>query len=74
MVTAMGKSLPTINSTIDRLGMVDIVKQINAGKRNRIFEAPEVLSIFTNFERSLASPLDDTVMAKPVRPVLFKTS
>jgi Fic family protein len=71
MVSALGKSLPTINATIGRLVEAEIVKQVNAGKRNRVFEATEVLSIFTGFERSLASPANDTAIEKPARPVPF---
>jgi Fic family protein len=48
-------------SAINRLAEAGILVQRNVGKqRYRIFEAPEVLELFTSLERSLASPTGDT--------------
>jgi Fic family protein len=57
-------------SAVNRLAEAGILVQRNIGKqRYRIFEAPEVLELFTSLERALASPTGDTATAAPVRPV-----
>ena len=57
-------------SAVNRLVDVGILVQRNIGKqRYRIFEAPEVLELFTTLERALASPTRDTATEPPVRPV-----
>ena len=46
-----------------------VLKQRNVGrKRNRIFEASNVLDLFTALERALASPKGDTLFSAPNRP------
>ena len=69
MVSITGRSAPTVNAAIASLQEAGIVKQINAGKRNRAFEAPDIVAAFTGLERRLASPEGDTKMAAPVRAV-----
>ena len=69
MVTLTGKSAPTVNAAISSLTKAEIVRQINAGRRNRAFEAPDIVAAFTGFERRLASPAGDTRIEPPVRPV-----
>jgi len=57
-------------SAINRLAEAGILLQRNIGRqRYRIFEAPEVLELFTSLERALASPTGDTATEPPVRPV-----
>lgn len=57
-------------SAVNRLAEAGILVQRNIGKqRYRIFEAPEVLELFTSLERALASPTGDTATATPVRRV-----
>lgn len=57
-------------SAVSRLAEAGILVQRNLGRqRYRIFEAPEVLELFTSLERALASPTGDTATAPPVRPV-----
>jgi len=57
-------------SAVNRLAEAGILVQRNIGKqRYRIFEAPEVLELFTSLERALASPTGDTATALPIRPV-----
>lgn len=46
-----------------------IVRQTNRGKRNRVFEVPDVLAEFNMIERRLASPARDTGVELPVRPL-----
>ena len=72
MAQMTGRSAPTVNDAIRRLQDAGAVKQVNAGKRNRAFEAVGVIDLFTGFERTLASVADGTAIAKPARPVPFR--
>ena len=65
----LGRSKPSVNDAVGRLEAVGIVKQVTVGRRNRAFEAREVIEAFADFERQLASPLGDTRTAQPVRLV-----
>lgn len=57
-------------SAVTRLAQAGILVQRNICKhRYRIFEAPEVLELFTSLERALASPTGDTATEPAVRPV-----
>jgi Fic family protein len=69
MQEATGRSAPSVNTAIDNLLAAGIVRQTNAGRRNRVFEAVGILDLFTGFERRLASPEDDTAISKPARSV-----
>jgi len=42
---------------------------VTVGRRNRAYEAPDVIAAFTALERRLASPDGDTRSSEPVRPV-----
>ena len=58
------------SAAITRLVSAGILAQRNVGRRRyRVFEAGDVVRLFTSLERSLASPSGDTVTAPPVRPV-----
>jgi hypothetical protein len=47
-----------------------VLRQRNVGRqRYRVFEATEVIALFTGLERALASPSGDTAAAPPIRPV-----
>ena len=65
----IGRSFPQTNEAIKRLVNVEILRQVNVGKRNRAFEAPAIIEAFTSLERQLASPQGDTRASKPVRPI-----
>jgi len=65
----IGRSFPQTNEAIQRLVNVEILRQVNVGKRNRAFEAPAIIEAFTSLERQLASPQGDTRASKPVRSV-----
>lgn len=65
----IGRTYQAANEAIDRLVDAKILRQINAGQRNRAFEAPELLRLFTDLERRLASPTGDTRSAPPSRQV-----
>ena len=64
-----GRSFQAANQAIDRLVSADVLVQINVGRRNRGFEAPEIIDVFTALERRLASPSGDTLISEPVRRV-----
>jgi hypothetical protein len=52
-----------------RLLEAGVIRQVGAGRRNRAFEAPDVVAAFTDLERQLASPTGNTSVAAPVRKV-----
>jgi hypothetical protein len=57
-----GRSFPSVNDAIARLTEADVLKQITIGKRNRAFEAKEVIDAFT----SLADPPLPARVCSPV--------
>lgn len=63
------RTFPAVNDAIARLTEAGVVAQISIGKRNRAFEAKEVIDAFTSLERQLASPAGDTRSSAPSRPV-----
>jgi Fic family protein len=63
------RSLQATNTAISRLVEADILKQTTAGRRNRAFEATELIDAFSDLERQLASPGGDTLASPPERPV-----
>ena len=64
-----GRSFPQANEAIARLTEVGILSQVTIGKRNRAFEAKDVINTFTDLERQLASPAGDTRSSEPSRSV-----
>ena len=58
----IGRSFQATSQAIDRLVEAGILKQVTVGRRNRAFEAPELLEAFTALERQLASPEGDTLV------------
>ena len=64
-----GRSFQAANQAMDRLVEAGVLVQVNVGRRNRAFEAPELIDLFTALERQLASPAGDTLVAEPVRRV-----
>lgn len=69
MSKTINRSFPATNLAIERLLEAGIVKSSKKGKRNRVFEAPDIINEFTLLERRLASPAHDTKIKRPVRPV-----
>ena len=65
----LGRSVPATNEAIARLTAAGVLRQVKAGRRNRAFEAPDLIRLFTDFERQLASPAGDTLTAPPARQV-----
>lgn len=65
----IGRSTQAANEAITRLVAAAILSQTTMGRRNRAFEAAEVVRAFTDLERQLASPTGDTRTAAPTRRV-----
>jgi Fic family protein len=65
----IGRSEQATNQAIPRLADAGILRQINVGRRNRAFEATELVDAFTELERRLASPGADTRFSPPSRTV-----
>ena len=63
------RSFKAANDAMARLVGAGILKQVNVGRRNRAFEAPDVIEEFTALERQLASPKGDTRTSEPSRRV-----
>lgn len=68
-VSMLGRSFPAANKAIETLVDRGVLAQVSVGRRNRAFEAPEIIDAFTDFERRLASPVGDTRIAPPSRRV-----
>jgi hypothetical protein len=67
--TLIGRSFPAANNAVAQLVKAGVLQQVNVGRRNRAYEAPEIIAAFTDLERQLASPEGDTLTSKPARPV-----
>lgn len=67
--TLIGRTFKPANEAIERLTAAGILRQITIGRRNRAFEAPEIIAAFTALERQLASPDGDTRTSLPARTV-----
>lgn len=65
----MGRSFTAASDAIDRFVQAGILTQVTVGRRNRAWEATEVIDAFTDLERALASPTGDTRAAGPTRAV-----
>src|SRR6266581_8788164 len=63
------RSFVQTNAAVIRLVGAGILRQVSVGRRNRAFEATDVISAFTHLERQLASPEGDTHMSQPTRRV-----
>ena len=65
--TLIGRTFKPANEAIQRLVEAGILHQITIGRRNRAYEAPEIIDAFTDLERQLASPTGDTSTSLPAR-------
>ncbi|MFI7152913.1 Fic family protein [Nonomuraea sp. NPDC050022] len=61
----IGRSSQRANDAVNQMAAVGILRQTTIGRRNRAFEAPDLINALTGFERALASPLGDTRQAPP---------
>jgi Fic family protein len=69
VASLVDRSYKAANDAIDRFVGAGILTQVTVGRRNRAWEAGEVVDAFTDFERALASPAGDTRAAGPARTV-----
>ena len=67
----IGRSEQAVNEAIPRLEAAGVLRQITVGRRNRAFEAPDLIGAFTDLERRLASPEADTHRSPPARRVPY---
>lgn len=65
----LGRSFEAANNAIQRLVDADILQQVKVGRRNRAFEAQDVITAFSDLERQLGSPHGDTRVSPPIRAV-----
>ena len=65
----IGRTFPAANNAIQRLTAAGVLKQVSLGRRNRAYEAPEIIIAFAALERQLASPEGDTLASSPARRV-----
>jgi len=65
----IGRSFPAANNAVSRLVDAGVLDQVTIGRRNRAYEAPEIITAFTDLERQLASPEGDMLTSEPVRRV-----
>jgi hypothetical protein len=65
----LGRTFRPVNDAVERLTEAGILRQISVGRRNRAFEAPDLIDAFTDLERRLASPAGDTRISAPSRRV-----
>ncbi|MST31337.1 Fic family protein [Acidimicrobiaceae bacterium USS-CC1] len=65
----ISRSFVQTNEAISRLVDAGVLQQVTVGRRNRAFEAPDIIAAFTDLERQLASPEGDTHSSEPVRRV-----
>jgi Fic family protein len=68
----VGRSEQAVNEAIPRLVKAGVLRQTTVGRRNRAFEAPDIIKVFTDLERQLASPGGDTLRSRPGRPVPYR--
>ena len=68
------RSFQAANQAMNRLVAAGVLVQVNVARRNRAFEAPELINAFTALERQLASPAGDTLVSRPIRNVPQKSN
>ena len=66
---ALGVTYNAANAAIEAMVSADILTKTRSGRRNRAFEARELVDAFTDLERQMASVDDDTRVSEPVREV-----
>lgn len=66
--TLIDRSVQAVNQAVPRLAEAGILTQTTVGRRNRAFEARELIDAFTALERRLASPEADTGTSPRSRP------
>jgi Fic family protein len=67
------RSFKATNDAVSQLNDAGILRQFRLGRRNRAFEASELIETFNDLERQLASPGGDTRSSPPTRSVPSRT-
>ena len=62
-------SFQATNLAVDRMVDAGVLVQVNVGRRNRAFEAPELIDALTALEHRMTSSLGDTLTSQPTRDV-----
>jgi hypothetical protein len=52
----LGRTFKPANEAVQRLAQAGVLRQITIGRRNRAYEAPEIIEAFADLERQLATP------------------
>jgi len=65
----IGRTYQATNEGIEKLKAGGVLSQVRVGRRNRAFEARDVIDAFTDLERQLASPEGNTQSSEPSRMV-----
>jgi len=66
----IGRSEMRTGEAVNRLEAAGVLRQRNVGRqRYRVFEAADVVDLFTGLEQALASPIGNTATAAPARRV-----
>jgi len=65
----IGRTYQATNEGIEKLRAGGVLSQVRVGRRNRAFEARDVIDAFTDLERQLASPEGNTRSSEPSRTV-----
>ena len=65
----IGRTFPAANNAVAVLSEAGVLRQVTVGARNRAYEAPDIISAFTDLERQLASPHGNTRTSQPNRRV-----
>ena len=65
----VGRSRVAVNEAMRKLTDAKVLTQVKLGRRNRAFEARELIDAFVDLERRLASPVGDTRVVPPSRRV-----
>jgi Fic family protein len=68
------RTFQATNEAISRLTKAGILHQVTVGRRNRAFEASELIRLFTDLERQLASPEGNTRRSPITRPVPYRST
>lgn len=68
----IGRSFERTNEAVTRLENAGVLRRITVGRRNRAFEARDVVNVFTDLERQLAGPGGDTRGSPPSRAAPYR--
>jgi len=69
LASLTGVSFQAANSAVTRLVESGVLTSAGSAARNRLFEAQDVFTLLTKYERSLATVSGDTRGEQPVRRV-----